>query len=236
MVAPDVYVVFGRPKGPRPSYKQWEEANVPMTVVFEVLSPSNSYQELDDKLDFYDRHGVEEYYVLDPDTNRLKIWLRRGSALVRERNVNMFDSPRLGARFDMSSSEITIYAPNGQRFLTPEEMESARAEEKQRADQEKQRADRLQRIVDLVERRAPAPPAPTNWRNWTASMRKHKRQAASLRRALPADFIAAISGSIPRSTSPLPCRSHSTQCAASAQGRAGSCGCKSTSAPARRAQ
>src|SRR5262245_17681242 len=39
--APDVYVVFGRPKGDRGSYKQWEENNVPLTVVFEVLSPSN---------------------------------------------------------------------------------------------------------------------------------------------------------------------------------------------------
>src|SRR5262245_12149911 len=36
---PDVYVVFGRPKGDRPSYKQWEEGGVPMTVLFEVLSP-----------------------------------------------------------------------------------------------------------------------------------------------------------------------------------------------------
>lgn len=40
--APDVYVVFGRPKGDRPSYKQWEEGNVPTTVVFEVLSPGNT--------------------------------------------------------------------------------------------------------------------------------------------------------------------------------------------------
>src|SRR5687767_8818799 len=31
--APDVYVVFGRPKGHRGSYKQWEEDNVPLTVV-----------------------------------------------------------------------------------------------------------------------------------------------------------------------------------------------------------
>ena len=35
--APDVSVVFGRPKGHRPSWKQWEEGDVPMTVVFEVL-------------------------------------------------------------------------------------------------------------------------------------------------------------------------------------------------------
>src|SRR5437763_15979435 len=39
--APDVYVVFGRPKGDRSSYQQWLEGGVPMTVVFEVLSPGN---------------------------------------------------------------------------------------------------------------------------------------------------------------------------------------------------
>ena len=40
--APDVYVVFGRPKGHRGSYKQWLEDGIPLTVVFEVLSPRNT--------------------------------------------------------------------------------------------------------------------------------------------------------------------------------------------------
>src|SRR5436190_6077765 len=56
--APDVYVVFGRPKGHRGSYKQWEEDNVPMTVVFEVLSPGNTHAEMVEKLTFYEDHGV----------------------------------------------------------------------------------------------------------------------------------------------------------------------------------
>src|SRR5262245_12595708 len=30
--APDVFVVFGRPKGDRSSYKEWEEGDVPLTV------------------------------------------------------------------------------------------------------------------------------------------------------------------------------------------------------------
>ena len=44
--APDVYVIFGRPKGDRGSYRQWEEENVPPTVVFEVLSPGNTWTEI----------------------------------------------------------------------------------------------------------------------------------------------------------------------------------------------
>src|SRR3954468_6978830 len=61
--APDVMVVFGRPKGDRGSYKQWEEDHVPVTVAFEVLSPGNDPFEMADKLAFYDDHGVEEYYL-----------------------------------------------------------------------------------------------------------------------------------------------------------------------------
>jgi hypothetical protein len=46
---PDVYVVFGRPKGDRSSYKQWEEGGVPMTVVFEILSHKYDYAEMVEK-------------------------------------------------------------------------------------------------------------------------------------------------------------------------------------------
>jgi Uma2 family endonuclease len=38
--APDVMVVFGRPKGDRGSYKPWEEDNIPPQVVFEILLPA----------------------------------------------------------------------------------------------------------------------------------------------------------------------------------------------------
>ena len=34
-------VVFGRPKGYRGSYRQWEEGGIAPQVVFEILSPGN---------------------------------------------------------------------------------------------------------------------------------------------------------------------------------------------------
>jgi hypothetical protein len=40
-MAPDAMVVFGRPKGRRGSYKQWEEENLPPHAVFEVLASGN---------------------------------------------------------------------------------------------------------------------------------------------------------------------------------------------------
>jgi Uma2 family endonuclease len=50
--APDAFVAFGRPKGDRGSYRQWEEAGTPPHVVFEVLSPGNPAGGTDRKLQF----------------------------------------------------------------------------------------------------------------------------------------------------------------------------------------
>lgn len=61
--APDVMVAFGRPKGDRGSYLQWREANIAPQVVFEILSPGTRKRKMDDKFAFYDRYGVEEYYL-----------------------------------------------------------------------------------------------------------------------------------------------------------------------------
>jgi Uma2 family endonuclease len=122
-IAPDVLVVFGRPKGDRGSYKQWEEDNVPLTVVFEVLSPSNTFAEMADKLAFYEEHGVKEYYIFDPDNNRLFVYQRQGEVLRRVRPVEGFVSPRLGIRFDLSGDEMVVFGPAG-RFLTFEELQA----------------------------------------------------------------------------------------------------------------
>ncbi len=152
--APDVLVVFGRPKGDRSSYRQWEEGGVAVTVVFEILSPGNSVSEMLNKLAFYEEHGVEEYYVYDPDSNSLYVYVLRGEMLVRVRQLETFVSPRLGIRFDLSGEEMAVYRPDGQRFLTFEEMQAAREQETKRANQAEQRADQAQQRADQVEKRA----------------------------------------------------------------------------------
>jgi Uma2 family endonuclease len=142
-IAPDVLVVFGRPKGDRGSYRQWEEGNIPLTVVFEILSPGNTFTEMDDKLVFYEEYGVEEYYVYDPDQNRLKVFVRQGDVLRRVRPVEDFVSPRLGIRFDLSGSEMVVYRPDSWRFLTFEELEADRNRAWQQAEQARRQAARL---------------------------------------------------------------------------------------------
>src|SRR3954449_1925855 len=79
--APDTLVAFGRPKGYRGSYKQWEVGGIAPQVVFEVLSPSNRFSELLRKFQFYEKYGVAEYYVYDPDHVTLEGWLREGDRL-----------------------------------------------------------------------------------------------------------------------------------------------------------
>ena len=119
--APDVYVVFGRPKHDRGSYMQWKEGDVPLTVVFEILSPANTTEEMARKFDFYDHHGVEEYYVYDPDRNTLLIYTRGRQTLRRHRDIAKFVSPKLGIRFEMTHPEMTVYGPDGRRFRPFEE-------------------------------------------------------------------------------------------------------------------
>lgn len=116
--APDVMVVFGRPKQDRGSYLQWNEDNIPPQVVFEILSPSNKRIEMERKLLFYERHGVEEYYLYDPQKNELSGWLRVEGYLDAIEPMAGWVSSRLGIRFDLSAEEFQIYRPDGERFLS----------------------------------------------------------------------------------------------------------------------
>jgi Uma2 family endonuclease len=151
--APDVLVVFGRPKGERGSYQQWQEGGVPVTVAFEVRSPSNTADDEADARDFYDRYGVEEYYIYNPDTNRLRIYTRGVESLRRVWDAKAFVSPRLGIRFDLSGPELVVRYPDGRPFLTFEELEATRKAAEQRADNAEQRADnaeqKLTRLAQL---------------------------------------------------------------------------------------
>ncbi|QNP31185.1 Uma2 family endonuclease [Cylindrospermopsis curvispora GIHE-G1] len=136
-LAPDTMVVFGRPKGYRGSYRQWEENNIPPQVVFEILSPSNSDTEMDRKKLFYLEHGVEEYYVYDPDGISLEVSIRENNSFKEIENFTTWTSPRLNIRFDMRGDELVIYYPDGSRFLSPVELSNYAEQETQRAERER---------------------------------------------------------------------------------------------------
>lgn len=132
-IAPDVMVVFGRPKGDRGSYQQWREDNIPPCVVFEVLSPGNRLTEILNKLRFYERYGVEEYYMYDPDHEDLAGWLRSGDELREIETIAGWVSPRLGIRFELADQGLAIYRPDGQN-ATYVELEQQKEEAIARAD------------------------------------------------------------------------------------------------------
>lgn len=152
--APDVMVVFGRPKGDRGSYKQWEESDLAPQVVFEILSPGNRLTAMAKKLQFYKRYGVEEYYVYDPDDNELIGWVQTEEGLEVIENVSGWVSPHLKVRFEITPQTMEIYRPDGERFLSFVELAELRQQERQRAEQERQRVEQERQRVEQERQRA----------------------------------------------------------------------------------
>ncbi len=153
--APDAMVVFGRPAGDRRSYLQWNEDGLGPQVVFEVLSHSNRTGELEDKLSFYDEHGVEEYYVINPYDQSVKGYSRRRSELVPVRKMLGFVSPRLGTRFEKVDGELVLVSPSGRSFQSRAEQVGELSEGLQREQSAKKRlADELKRERSEKERLA----------------------------------------------------------------------------------
>lgn len=149
-VAPDVYVAVGRPKGHRGSYRQWEEDDVPLTVVFEWWSPSNGFADQLRKHQFYDRHGVDEFYAFDQVRRELTAFHRADGSLQLVPTEDGVHSPRLGIRLQVVGEDLHIWGPDGRPFLSMTEMDAARRraeeacaraeEERARAEEERARA------------------------------------------------------------------------------------------------
>ena len=158
--APDTLVAFGAPKGDRGSYRQWEENGVAPQVVFEVLAPSNRLGEMTRKFQFYEEFGVEEYYVYDPDDGVWDGWQRRDGRLQSIDRMHGWVSPRLGIRFESElGAGLTLFRPDGERFLSVLEMDRKRREavadaelERRAREQAQQRAEQAQQRAEIAER------------------------------------------------------------------------------------
>lgn len=148
--APDALVDFGRPKGRRGSYMQWLEGGIAPQVAFEVLSPGNRRAEMDREFEFYERFGVEEYYIYDPDTGLLEGWRRRGGALKKIGRMAGFVSPRLDIRFEPGKGpdNLKIFRPEGEPFKTFQEVDAERNElARQRDEASRQRDEASERTA-----------------------------------------------------------------------------------------
>jgi Uma2 family endonuclease len=152
-VAPDVMLVFGRPKGDRGSYKQWQEDNIAPQVVFEILFPGNTEGEMDRKLQIYARCGVEEYYIYDPDRFTLKGYQRSDDLyLDRIDEMDGWTSPRLGITFRTIGNELQLTHPDGRVFETFDNVATER--DLIRADNQRLEIDKQQLEIEKNKRDA----------------------------------------------------------------------------------
>jgi len=161
--APDTMVIFGRPKGDRLSYLQFREDHIAPQFVFEIRSYKDTQTKMDEKFSFYNRYGVEEYYVykLDEDEKDLSGWQRMEGNLEVIEQMRGWVSPRLGIRFELGEDGLEIYEPNGQKFLSylelVEQIELNRQRRKQAAqisEQEFQRAEQESQKAEQAAQRA----------------------------------------------------------------------------------
>jgi len=184
--APDAMVAIGRPKGYRGSYKQWVEGNVAPQVVFEALSPNNRPDEMAKKLLFYEAHGVQEYYVYDPDLVTLAGYLRDRAGQLSELPVmDGHVSPLLGIRFELAD-ELVVSRPDGERFLTYVEL--AERAEAQQIEAARERRDAVQAYTELV-KQADARQAEAEAERQSA---ERERQSAERERQAAATATAAL--------------------------------------------
>jgi hypothetical protein len=131
--------------------------------VFEILSPGNTQEEMERKLLFYDRYGVQEYYIYNPDNNQLRGWIQGEEGLDTIASLSDWISPQLGIRFDLSGEELQIYHPDGTRFLSYTEISQQLEQERQRVqqaeeqlEQERQRAEAERQRAEVERQRAEA--------------------------------------------------------------------------------
>jgi Uma2 family endonuclease len=147
--APDIMVVFGRPKGDRGSYKQWLEDNIAPQVVFEIISPGNRMKAMFKLFNFYQKYGVEEYYVYDPVDNELMGWLRTDGELNYIESIEGWVSPQLQVRFETVSGDLEIYQPDGQKFLSYVELSRQKELTQQQMELTQQQMELTQQQMEL---------------------------------------------------------------------------------------
>lgn len=154
--APDVMVVFGRPKGDRGSYQQWNEDNIGPQVVFEILSPGNRPAAMIHKFKFYERYGVEEYYLYDPQILDLTGWQRVEEELEAIEQIDGWISPRLGVRFGLSETGLEMFGSSGEPFVSFVELAQLRQQAEARAQEAEERATEAETLLEQERSRSQA--------------------------------------------------------------------------------
>ena len=125
-ISPDVMVVKGVDKHLRRVFKLWEE-NVP-EVVFEISSRKTWRDDLQKKFFLYQKLGVKEYYIFDPEykclPETLLAYHLKGSVFkpIKVKKNRVF-SPSLNLEIVDTGKTLRLYNPETHSFLpTMEEL------------------------------------------------------------------------------------------------------------------
>lgn len=143
--APDVFVVRGVGKRKRRIYKLWEEGRAP-DVVFEISSRTTLFKDTQHNFRLYERLGVREYFLYDPEYDwmpgGLVAWRREGDELVEMEVINgVARSEVLGLDVVDTGETLRLRDPDTGRFLpTREEVAEAREQAEVAREQAEARA------------------------------------------------------------------------------------------------
>jgi len=153
-VAPDVMVVKGVGRSDRRSFFTWREGGAVPCVVFEMASENTWREDLGEKRRLYERLGVREYIMFDPEGEYLRPRLR-GFRLLEGR-YELIDpdaddrlrSEELGLMLKAEGLMLRLFdGTTGAPVLTRQE----RVEQERRlVEQERRRADTLAAEVDRL--------------------------------------------------------------------------------------
>jgi Uma2 family endonuclease len=119
--SPDVMICSGISQADRRTYKLWEEKQFPQ-VVFEISSRATWGEDLNKKWLLYQKFGVKEYYIFDPEYDYLPeplvaYRLKKGELKqVKVKNGRIF-SEELELEIVDTGKGLRLYDPQTREFL-----------------------------------------------------------------------------------------------------------------------
>ena len=121
-LAPDVFVAIGAPKGDRTSYQEWREGSVRPTVVFEVVSPTDTTTDVRTKQLLYKSLGIRRALVLDGFARIVSCDDYNADVLAESLDYSGRLIPELGISLEYDDdARLVVRDADGERFLTPAE-------------------------------------------------------------------------------------------------------------------
>lgn len=123
--APDLMICFGAENKKRRIYKLWEEKIVPQLII-EVVSKETWERDVKFKRRLYERLGVKEYFIIDPEYKYLPsplfaYRLEFGELVRQSINNNRIFSELLGLELVDTDLDFRVFNPETQEFLPTSE-------------------------------------------------------------------------------------------------------------------